>query len=388
MKKYIYAMVAATLSLAACTNSTPDNFYTINGQAEGLDGKCIYLVTSDKNGGNQTDSALVTDGKFEFSDSIFYSATSAYVCIGDPKMLVSRDDMKQIYIEPGTMTMLILNGDIKELTLTGSQTQDEFVAFSEKTKDIYDQLMAFNEIYYQVENRDSINELMEPLSEEYQKMHKQFIKDNPNSCLSAEFLTRFADEMDYDELKEAYETLTSRAKNTEDGESIAKTLNILESLQPGKPAPIIAKDDLDGNPFSMADLKGKVILLDFWASWCKPCRASNPHVLEVYKKYHDKGLEIVFVGDNDSNPDELRKAIEEDGVNLEGMHHLLRGLKTLKDADGHFTGYDRSEDVTEAYNIHYIPTKYVIDREGNIVGKAGEDEEDSLEAMLEKLFAE
>ncbi|HBB06388.1 MAG TPA: thioredoxin, partial [Bacteroides sp.] len=118
---------------------------------------------------------------------------------------------------------------------------------------------------------------------------------------------------------------------------------------------------------------------DFWASWCVPCRKSNPHMKEMYAKWHDKGLEYVYVADNDSNPDNWRKAIKEDG--LEAFHHVLRGLKVDRSNGGY--KFDHTNDISEKYAIHFLPTKYLIDREGKIVGKF---ESDELEAKLKEIF--
>ena len=160
---------------------------------------------------------------------------------------------------------------------------------------------------------------------------------------------------------------------------VAKELETLARVQPGEPAPDFAKEDVNGKPFRLSDLRGKYVVIDFWASWCVPCRKSNPHMKEMYAKWHDKGLEYVYVADNDSNPDNWRKAIKEDG--LEAFHHVLRGLKVDRSNGGY--KFDRTNDISEKYAIHFLPTKYLIDREGKIVGKF---ESDELEAKLKEIF--
>ena len=124
-----------------------------------------------------------------------------------------------------------------------------------------------------------------------------------------------------------------------------------------------------------------MVLLDFWASWCKPCRASNPHVKALYEKYRKKGFDVVYIASDDSNPNAALKAIEQDGIKK--YHHLLSGLKQLKDANGKPMGYDKSEDIGEKYAIHFLPTKYLIDREGKIIGQV---DDKTLDAKLKEIF--
>ena len=103
--------------------------------------------------------------------------------------------------------------------------------------------------------------------------------------------------------------------------------------------------------------------------------------MAYYEKYRKKGFDVVYVADNDSRPEDALKAIDQDGIRK--YHHVLRGLKTLKDANGKMTGFDKSEDVSEQYAIHFLPTKYLIDREGKIIGKVNDEE---LDAKLKEIF--
>lgn len=261
-------------------------------------------------------------------------------------------------------------------------------AFEEANAEVTKQMNDLNTAYYAAktaEERDSLSKEAQGLYPKYQAAMAEYMKTNPSTVLTASFIAPYASGMATNELTAAYEQLGEDAKNSEFGKSIKQELTVRENLQPGKPAPMIAKNDIDGKPFSLADLKGNIVLLDFWASWCVPCRQSNPHMMRIYDKYHDKGLKMVYVGDNDSNPNELRKAIEKDGVGREGIVHLLRGLKTIKNDKGEFAGYDKSEDVSEAYGVHTIPTKFLIDREGRLIGKVESDKwlDEQLSQLLD-----
>ena len=269
-----------------------------------------------------------------------------------------------------------------ELSAADKIMMDQQNAFLAGMGDVMEKLEQYNKLYYQTSNRDSVSRLMEPYRKIYLERMTDYVKKYPSTALAANFLCMNTGRMTLEQLKEAYNKLDETAKQTSAGKEIAAEIATLDRVAPGNPAPEIAKNDLvTGKPFALSSLKGKVVLLDFWASWCVPCRKSNPHVKALYEKYRKKGFDVVYVADNDSRPEEALKAIDQDGIRK--YHHVLRGLKTLKDANGKMTGYDKSEDVSEQYAIHFLPTKYLIDREGKIIGKVTDEE---LDAKLKEIF--
>lgn len=270
----------------------------------------------------------------------------------------------------------------RELSAADKIQQDLYNAFMVGLGDIMPRMMELNEMYRKTANRDSIDQLMDPLRKIMAERQKEYKEKYPSTALTAMFLRQETGRMTLDKMKEVYNKLDETAKQTTSAKEIAAEIAVLERVMPGNPAPEIAKNDLvTGKPFALSSLKGKVVLLDFWASWCVPCRKSNPHVKALYEKYRKKGFDVVYVADNDSRPEDALKAIEQDGIKK--YHHVLRGLKELKDANGKMMGYDKSEDVSEKYAIHFLPTKYLIDREGKNIGKVNDEE---LDAKLKEIF--
>jgi len=150
---------------------------------------------------------------------------------------------------------------------------------------------------------------------------------------------------------------------------------------PGAKAYVFASQELRGTPLSLSDYKGKYVLLDFWASWCVPCRKGNPHLLSLYSQYKDKGFEIIGISDDDNNHDAWKKAVEKDSIDV--WKHVLRGLKW--DGKGNF---DRSNDISDNFGIHSLPTKILIDPNGVIIGRygGGGDTDEAMDKMLAEVL--
>lgn len=259
---------------------------------------------------------------------------------------------------------------------------DQFHAFEVGLGDVITRLTELNEAFYKTENRDSVSKLIEPYQKIWTERQSNYLKKYPSTPLAAYFLRMSMGAMSLEKLKETYNQFDETARQTTPAKEMAAEIATLERVAPGKPAPEIAKNDfVTGKPFSLSSLKGKVVLLDFWASWCKPCRASNPHVKTLYDKYNKKGFDVVYIADNDSNPEEALKAIEQDGIKK--YHHLLRGLKRTTDSEGREIGFDKSEDISQDYAVHFLPTKYLIDRDGHIIDKVNDK---SLDEKLKEIF--
>ncbi len=383
MKKTILFAVVAAVMAVSCTES---NKYVINGTISNNDGKTVYLNYQI---GDSTvkDSVVIADGKFTFSGTLDRPYCSGTLIIGDMNDMQNRPDFCPLALEPGTITVNAEGGALKDATVNGGKTQTEMNELAAQLKPLQEKFDEFNKVYYTLEDaqRDSMNAAMEPVRKEYKEICTNFYKKHPDSYLASQYLFMDMSEMSYEDIKAAYDAFTDDVKNYGDqiGE-VKKELDALEKIQPGSEAPDFTADDINGKPFTLSSLKGKVVILDFWASWCKPCRASNPHMLQLYKKYHDKGLELVYVSDDDSEPEKWRKAVEEDKLVGDGFHHVLRGLKW--DRSKGMAGMDHTNDISDKYAIHYLPTKYLIDREGKMVCKIDEGQDDMLDSKLKELF--
>ena len=379
MKQSSIIALGALAILCAC-NSRPANQFDLNGEIDGADGQTIY-ITYALGDSIVTDSTVISNGSFTFTGTIDTPVRGA-IYTGVPDW--NNKALANVYFEPAEMTVSGLkNGDFSEAVFTGSATQNDVVEYESITKPITDRM---NEIRATLQaagsdaDKDALTAEIDSLTKMYETVNIDFITSHPDSYYSASLLSMSCGRMSYPELKAIYESLTPEVQT--EAKEVGDEIAAIESVQPGKPAPDLIGINPNGKEIKLSDLKGNVVLVDFWATWCGPCRAALPHVKELYNKYHEKGFEVFCVSDNDSSPDEWKKVVVEEGMG--NYYNILRGMKTITDENGKFKSFDRSNDQSAKYAVHYLPTKYLIAADGTVIGKI-ETEED-LDKALEEIF--
>ena len=174
--------------------------------------------------------------------------------------------------------------------------------------------------------------------------------------------------MSLEQISSFYDRFTNRVKQTEKGREIGERIALLKKLAPGSFAPEFELTTSDGKKIALKDLRGHIVLLDFWASWCGPCMDEMPNVKALYEQYHDRGLEIVGIS-MDNNKAKWEGAIERAGL----VWHHVSSLK----------GMNRCP-VAKLYQVVAIPKLYIVDKDGKIIAKdlRGED----LREKMDELF--
>ena len=373
-------VLAFALAAGIAGTASAQEAFTLRGEIAGMDGKKMYLVYDAGDGQNTVDSTVVEDRRFAFSGKM--GAVSSALLANDLRGLqVGSSTFTMLWLEPADMAFVCPTGDLREFTMTGSRTQDEQAELERMkapvTKELQTLMEAYNASGDNAE-REALKVKMAPLQEQAARLEADFVKSHPDSYVSLQLLMYQTSRMDYEEARAIYDGFSDRVKACRMAAQVLAEINALQLGVPGTEAYPFETTDIDGKPFRLADLRGKVVLLDFWASWCAPCRASNPHLKELYAEYKDKGFEIVCIADDDSSLDAWHKAIEKDGIGA--FRHVLRGLK-WKDGKP-----DKSADISEHYGIHFLPTKILVGKDGMIVGRYGGGEEEQLDAKLAEIF--
>lgn len=208
------------------------------------------------------------------------------------------------------------------------------------------------------------------------QLRKKFIRENPHSIVSVYFLSNMINSLTLEELTRQFDALGPEHKGSQWGKRIAQKIEGLNATALGKAAVPIHKTDINGNPVNLQTLKGKYVLIDFWGSWCAPCRASHPHLKEIYSKYKDQGFEILGIAQEtaatlDKCEAAWKKAIEKDGITW---------LQVLNNLD-----IDKF-DAVKAYGISAFPSKILLDKEGKIIDRYVGEEKERFDAKLKELF--
>ena len=212
----------------------------------------------------------------------------------------------------------------------------------------------------------SIQKKYEVFIGEIKEIYKTFILNNPDSQVSMLALGEYAQmASDISEIEPLFNSLSSAIQDTNEGKAISKQINIGKVTAIGSTAPDFTQNDPKGNPVSLSGFRGKYLFIDFWASWCGPCRKENPNVVKAYQQYKDKNFEILGVSLDNSSPAWI-DAIEKDKLTWPQVSDL-KGWKN---------------EVAIQYNIQSIPQNLLLDPNGVIIAKNLRGEE--LSKALEK----
>lgn len=360
MKKILLAL-SLVIAVVAC-NQKPEGFViegTITGELE--NGTKIYLKKlGDNNQPLEIDTTAVTDGKFVF-EGIAGIPEAHFIFVGKSQGYVL------VVLENGEITLTAQKDSLALAKVEGTPQNDMLAAFmkkrqamSQKSMDIQKDMEAANASRDQVA-MTSLNEEMNDFQEEYKSFEMDYIKANPSALISVMLLDNAISRRSIEpsEVQGVFDSLSPEIKETKIAKKITGQLEAIKaraekekSTEVGKKAPSFTAPGVNGEQLALNDMLGKVTLVDFWAAWCKPCRAENPNVVAVYKKYHDKGLNIVGVS-LDRSADDWKKAIQDDGLTWNHVSHI----KYFQDP------------IAQLYNVDAIPAAFLLDENGVIVAK-------------------
>lgn len=356
MKKLTLIITCAIL-MVSC-NNLKDNEFLISGTANGVEnGKKVFVEIQTETGSLAKDTAFIKDGKFELK-GITEGIDLGFVRIENEQINLP------IILEEGKIKINIVKDSLQKSTLGGTPNNDKFQKFNDDSRTISDRVVKFEKdngpIMQKAQmERDTvtINKLMKEYSKFQNEMNdysKKFIKENPDAFLSVLLLENFLmrQYLTPEEVKGYYEKLDKNLLETKSAKKIKSSLESLSAVVVGKKAPDFSAPSPDGKTISLKESLGKITIIDFWASWCGPCRKENPNVVALYNEFHPKGLNIIGVS-LDKDAAKWKEAIAKDGL-------VWPHISNLKFWD---------EPIAKLYNVQSIPATFLVDAKGNIIAK-------------------
>ena len=370
--KFIAACyIAISFSISSCTSLEP-NAFVIYGTTDHADGSSVYRIISGPNGQPvTTDSTKVVNGSFELKGTLDQIDINFI-------FLEGVNGNVPVILEEGSIEMEIFKDSLASSITAGTPSNNNLAQYRESTqgfaKDMRTLVQEINEA-----NTLGDNILAEDLTAKYKAVEtnlsvfeKDFMNSNPQSYVATLILERLVTTkaMRSSEAKLIYNGFDPKIKSSVSGKKVEAIINVPSNQTAiGEVAPAFEGPTPTGELVSLASLKGKVTIIDFWASWCRPCRIENPNLVRLYKRMHDKGLEIVGVS-LDKNQSSWARAIEDDGLS---WNHVSN-LKYWQDP------------IALLYGVRSIPAAFVLNKEGVIVAKNLRGAQ--LDAKIEELLSE
>ena len=334
----------------------------------------IYI--QEINSGSQIykDSATITNGKFQFKldtkelDIAILKLEKSDKTVGVPFIL-----------EEGKTEILFDKDSVQKSKISGTYNNTKFQEFNSKSQVIIGKLKQFEknnnekmQTAQQARDTVVINQLMKEyrtIEKDFFAFRKDFIQNNPKA-----FITLFLMEntigdptFNIEEIKNQYDKIDKSLVGNKHAKNIKKAIDNHYATSIGHPAPEFSGPSPEGKTISLKESLGKITIIDFWASWCKPCRMENPNVVALYNELHAKGLNIISIS-LDKDGEKWKQAIETDG--LTWTH--ISNLKYWEDP------------IAKLYNVKAIPVMYILDEKGNIVAKDLRGE--ALKAKIKELL--
>lgn len=322
----------------------------IKGKVKGIKNGCLYMLARSGEAKNDTLAcSKVKKGRFEIKATL---AESMVVQL----LLDGYSGGFTLFAEPGEKYDALLSND-ESYYIKGGRLNEAYTAHIAVSDSLNRIISSLQERYDSLRtgrkfrSASLVNDTLRRNREYFHRITSEFLDGNDN-IISAYTICSNIEMRNHGlrESKNMYASLGSGAKASQYGRIIQERIERLEKTEGGAKAPDFTLADINGNTVTMSAVKAKIKIIDFWASWCGPCRMNNPALRQLYKEFHGQGLEIIGVS-LDNKESNWKMAVEKDGLEWINLSSL-KGWKC---------------DVAKEYNVTSIPALFVLDENNNII---------------------
>jgi thiol-disulfide isomerase/thioredoxin len=384
MKRFLQILLICLMPAGAIY--AQGSLFQIKGTTSNMpDVEKVVMSYISADGNKVVDTAAITDGRYSFTGALYQPqdvVLRALYFKEKRKLAASPLDRKskdkiQLYLSPGIIKLNSVDS-LSNVSMEGALWQKDFVylkggmdAWSAKLDKFKGRMMDLQAKKDTVAIEKLKVEANADLPQLMKDTYLKYAQTHPNSPLSVYALmlcNNVSAIVDMQAVQKAFQALNPEIKALPSAQAVGEKIAIAMKVNYGSKAPDFILDDVAGKPISLSSFKGKYVFVDFWASWCHPCRDEMPYIKKAYEKYKAKGFEVFSVtSPREKGFDKWVAAIKEDAMNWANV-------------------WDKKGDVSEKYQVLSLPTNFLIDKDGKIVAK--DLRGTALEDKLKEIFGQ